>query len=323
MPKLTKEDVIGGSEIPTIVLKGSRFTTPNEIMHKKLAAKSGQVYEQEPISQQALDRGNFLEPGILNWASDRLDSMCLDTTHVDLTIPNKAYLHDKCRLGVSLDGLIHIKGGELQMVNPFHGNPGEDSHITLYGTGPLEAKTDGYNDGPPHMENVIQLQAQMMCVKADWGVIAKLGPRLRLGIYPYLRNDKLCQQIEEGTKDFWRRCDSEPPAYYPELVPEPDALEKNVEVAVGINTDIEQLAKGFFHYKEATKNQEETISEVREALEVYLASLDPEDKHTINATVGEYKITWQKVFKKAQPEKLKPATPESYYRKLTITKGEK
>ena len=321
MPKLTKEDVIGGSEIPTIVLRKSRFTTPNEIMNKKLAAKSGQVYEQEPISQQALDRGNFLEPGILEWASDYLDKQCLGTTHVNLQIPDEAYMHDACRLGVSLDGLIHIKEGELQLENPFHGLPGEDNHITLYGSGPLEAKTDGYDDGPPHKENVIQLQAQMMCYKADWGVIAKLGPKMRLGIYPYLRNDELCKQIEDATNDFWRRCDSEPPLYYPEIVEQPiGEIEVNVDASV--NTDIETLAKNYLACKDASTQQDHAVGEVKDVLETYLASLDPEDNNTVIAQAGNYSIKWQKVIRKAQPEKLVPAKPESFFRKLTITEGD-
>ena len=321
MPKLTKENIIGGSEIPTILLKGSRFSTPNEIMHKKLAAKSGQVYEQDIISQQALDRGNFLEPGILEWASDYLDNQCIGKTSVDLQIPNKAYLHDTSRLGVSLDGLITIRGGELQIDNPFKGLEGQDNQVTLYGTGPLEAKTDAYDDGPPHKENVIQLQAQMICTKSDWGVIAKLGPKMRLGIYPYFRDDALCEMILKATDDFWRRCDAESPIYYPELVKEKTG-EKNVEVADGINTDIEQLAKDYLACKDASNQQSSAKTEVRDALELYLASLDPEDKHTIHATTGDYKITWQKVLKKAQPEKLIPAKPESYHRKLIITKGD-
>ena len=321
MPKLTKENVIGGSEIPTIVLNGSRFTTPNEIMNKKLAAKSGQVYEQEPISQQALDRGNYLEPGILEWASDKLDSLCLGTTHVNLQIPDKAYMHDACRLGVSLDGLIHIKEGELQLENPFHGLPGEDSHVTLYGSGPLEAKTDAYNDGPPHIENVIQLQAQMMCYKADWGAIAKLGPKMRLGIYPYLRNDELCKQIEDATNDFWRRCDSESPMYYPAIVEKP-IEEKVVQVDASVNTDIETLAKNYLACKDASTQQDYAVGEVKDVLETYLASLDPEDNTNIHAKVGPYSIKWQKVIRKAQPEKLVPAKPESSYRKLTVTIGD-
>ena len=321
MPKLTKENIIGGSEIPTIVLKGSRFSTPNQIMHKKLAAKSGQVYEQQVMHQQALDRGNFLEPGILEWASDYLDKQCLGETYVHLQIPDKAYLHDTSRLGVSLDGLLTIRGGELQIDNPFKGLEGEDNQVTLFGTGPLEAKTDAYDDGPPHQENVIQLHAQMMCTKSDWGIIAKLGPKMRLGIYPYFRDDALCEMILDATDDFWRRCDVEPPAYYPELVEEKN-LEKNVEVADGINTDIEQLAKDYLACKDASNQQSSATTEVKDALELYLASLDPEDKHSVNATVGEYKISWQKVHRKAQPEKLTPSKPASFYRKLTITKGE-
>ena len=71
MPKFTDEKVIGGSEIPIIVLQKGRFTTPNEILRKKNAFKLGQNYQEEmPVSEMAIRRGNYLEPGILNWASD-------------------------------------------------------------------------------------------------------------------------------------------------------------------------------------------------------------------------------------------------------------
>ena len=319
--KYTKDNVIGGSEIPTIVLNKGRFTTPNEIMHKKLAAKSGEQYEQKPISQNALDRGNFLEPGILNWASDVLDSMCLEKTFVRLEVPKKAFLHKKSRIGVSLDGLIHIKNGELQLENPFGRLPGETKYIALWGSGPLEVKTDAYDDGPPHIENVIQLQAQMLCLQADWGVIAKLGPKMRLGIYPYHRNEELCEKILKATDDFWRRCDNNPPIHYLEAVEEV-VSEKTVEVDPSINTDVGQLVEDYISCKDAMEEQELAFKESKETLQLYMSSLDPDDKTTIHAKINGYTITYKKITRQAQPDKMVPAKPETSHRKLTITKGD-
>ena len=123
---------------------------------------------------------------------------------------------------------------------------------------------------------------------------------------------------KNATQDFWRRCDADPIIEYPEIV-EPTSEEITVEVNREVNQDIEQLIHDYQACLNAKVEQEQALNEVKDALQLYLASLDPEDKNTIHAKCQNgTTITWKKVIKKAQPDKVVEAKPESSYRKLII-----
>ena len=99
---------------------------------------------------------------------------------VSLTKPTKAYRLEKYRMAASLDGVLEVHGGAIPFEDPQTGEV-----VMLEGKGCCEIKTQGYNDGPPTYENILQVQAQMLCSGFKWAIIGKLGPRLKFEMFVF------------------------------------------------------------------------------------------------------------------------------------------
>ena len=296
-------DELGASKVGAVVLGETPFQTNEAVRQIVLNAKAGVQAIDDGLYKDAKDRGNYLEPALIGWASDALDNLCPDNVACNFLPPTDAHRLKDLRLCASLDGILHVVGGDMTIPNPH----GED--ITVTGYGALEIKTDGWDDGPPRADQVIQLQTQMLCADFQWGVIAKLGPKLKFSLYPYMRSEKLTHIIMEKVQDFWYRVDMDQP-YPPIDNGKPDAIPLD---HLETKNDLIQIITDYEKCKAEEKSWKLQKERCQEAIELVLDEVDAE-----YATVGNYKISFPIVKRKAQPEKIIPAKPSTEHRRFSI-----
>lgn len=294
---------LGASKTGQVVLGETPFGTNEDIRQIIINARDGVTTISPSMYADSQERGNYLEPALLAWSSDKLDKMCKGEVSCNFIPTTDAHRKTDLRLCASLDGILEVCGGELEIPNP-QGHP-----IAVTGYGALEIKTDGWDDGPPRAEQVIQLQTQMLCAEFEWGVIAKLGPKLKFELYPYKRSEKLINIIMEKVADFWYRVDMDQP--YPPIdngKPETISLDH-----LDTKPEIIQIITDYNKCKAEEKSWKLRKEECQEALELILDEHDAE-----YASVGGYKINFPIVKRKAQPEKVIPAKPSTEHRRFSI-----
>tara|TARA_R110000822_G_scaffold99464_3_gene224433 strand:+ start:761 stop:1684 length:924 start_codon:yes stop_codon:yes gene_type:complete len=296
-------DELGASKVGAIVMGETPFQTNEAVRQIVLNAKAGVQSIDDGLYQDAKDRGNYLEPTLTEWASDKLDNLCPDNVVCNYTPPIDAHRIKEMRLCASLDGILEVVGGELTIPNP----QGDD--ISVSGFGALEIKTDGWDDGPPRADQVIQLQTQMLCAGFKWGVIAKLGPKLKFTLFPYRLSEKLVGIIIEKVAEFWDRVDRDLP-YPPIDNGKPDSISLD---SMETRDDVIQIITDYNQCKAEEKAWKLKKEQCQEALELVLDEVDAE-----YATIGEYKISFPIIKRKATPEKIVPAKPSTEHRRFSI-----
>src|SRR6056297_1506377 len=178
--KVTTIQKMSASRLPNI-MGFSPWATPNDELNQTIKARKEGVHHYEIQVGEAADWGNDLEDIILTRAAERLG---LSDLRLEYTEP---YLY-KDILQASLDG-----GAKAQnlVVNTDPANNiyvmTHDGTITLDGPGVLEAKLTraAPSDTPAPYRGPIQLQGQMLCTGAQWGVIATLYQGVELYLYLY------------------------------------------------------------------------------------------------------------------------------------------
>ena len=127
--KLTPNTMLSASRLPA-VMGLSKYRSPNDELLMSIDAIQGK--EPEPISNEAMDWGNKMEPTILMEAANRLGLTQLSIDH------EEAYFHDDWPISCSLDGTATGSMTEIT-TDPERGIyvVGQD-FIMLEGTGVLE-----------------------------------------------------------------------------------------------------------------------------------------------------------------------------------------
>jgi hypothetical protein len=176
----------GGSDVPFITPINGRFLipfnkTPNDVLQRHRDARDG---VEQDVSTPFMKRGNYMQGGALQWFNDEFDSKVVE--------PEIGYRNEWCNMTASLDGMF--------TVDWMHGN------YMIPAGSPWECKIPGFpaerTDG---MERVLQVQAQIDCVNAEWGVIAELAMsdcRWRIAIVQ--RHEPTIRAIREAVDVFWK-----------------------------------------------------------------------------------------------------------------------
>ena len=99
-------------------------------------------------------------------------------TSIQLGKVTQGYRLDDIKLCASLDAILNVEGSLLMK------DPKTRGHMELSGMGALEIKTSNSDDSP-RIDQVIQLQAQLMCSGFKWGIIAVFGKQQRLSLTPF------------------------------------------------------------------------------------------------------------------------------------------
>ncbi len=223
---------------------------------------------------------------------------------VSLQKPTKAYRLEAYRMAASLDGILEVHGDPIPFEDPQTGEI-----IMLEGKGCCEIKTQGYNDGPPTYENILQVQAQMLCSNFTWSIIGKLGPKLKFDMFVYKADPDIQSTIVEKVVDFWNRVDNDIP-YDEEQEPE-----KTFEDWTK-NKDADKLSYLVNEHEKVVEEMKQ-LNDRKSLMRDSIVSL-LQTQNVQYVSIGNRNVAVDTIIRKAQPEKLIEAKPESSHIKLTI-----
>ena len=168
---------LGASRVPAIVLGKTSFTTNERERQKTLHARQGIDTLETEFGKDVKERGNYLEPVLIEWTRDKLDEMSDDLATINLCKVTQGYRIDDLKLCASLDAILQVDG-EFKMYNEM-----TDEEITLSGFGALEIKTTNTDD-LPRTDQIIQLQTQLYAVVLSGASLQCLVKLRNLSLYP-------------------------------------------------------------------------------------------------------------------------------------------
>ena len=314
--KLTSDSKLSGSMAP-VLMNQSHPTygmSRNDLMARVLNAQGRGNYSTEQFSgNEAAYFGNEFEEKIITEAAGRLG---IDEFNTDVT---EVY-HYEDLFSVSLDGILKNTSLALQASDGCILMDGSQAMI-LEGDGICEAKLTSapYSEVPPPYRGPWQLQMQMMCYGASWGVIATLYQGVRLVLNVYQKDEQMQQQMIEAAKDFYARLDG--PDWYPAMDGADAARTWQKGESDLPEIDLEPISETVIKYMDAKR--------AVKAAENYAKSLEPRimeqmalhEKAFLKDETGEtmVEIKWPTRAYKAQPEKITPAKPARVERQKSIT----
>ena len=199
---------LGASRVPALVLGETKFTTNERERLKTIHAQKGIPTLETEFGKEAKKRGNYLEEAIIQWAVDELEEQANFETSIQLGKVTHGYRLDDIKLCASLDAILNVEGSLLMK------DPKTRGHMELSGMGALEIKTSNSADSP-RIDQVIQLQAQLMCSGFKWGIIAVFGKQQRLSLTPFKADTEMHDIIREKVEEFWTKVGLDEP--YPAL----------------------------------------------------------------------------------------------------------
>ena len=310
--KLTPDDIITASRIPAL-LNASPYETPNDVLKKCIDAMEGND-RPEFKQNELMSWGDALEPVILEKASSRLR---LTNTKFDY---DQAFFHENITLAASLDGA----GEGHQKIKTDADNNiyciGSDE-IDISGRGVLEAKNTGAHPElvPAPYRGPLQLQAQMMCVDANWGAVCVLYGGNELRVFVYQKDLAVQNRIADAIAEFEQRklardwypifSSSDGNTAYSNS--DPSAPEIDLD-----GTEAEQALEDLVEAKRKKKIAEQQINEAEAELKEAMGSHERAVGMVGNRR---YAVRWPMRTKKATPETVTPAKPATRVRQNTLT----
>jgi len=309
--KVTTIQKMSASRLPNI-MGFSPWSTPNDELNQTIRARKEGVHHYEIQVGEAADWGNDLEDIILTRAAERLG-----LTDLKLEYP-EAYNY-KDILQASLDGGAMAQNlvintdvaSNIYVMN-------QEGSITLDGPGVLEAKLTRVapSDTPAAYRGPIQLQGQMLCTGAQWGVIATLYQGVELYLYVYKANPEMQQKIVMACSDFERRVRDED--WYPAMSAAEAADMKGdapENVEMDADQELQEKVERLAHLRTELKSYEALVADLQ--LDI-MNSMKEKDANICNA--GRYKITWPVRRIKAKPAQTKEiaAVEERWERAKTL-----
>lgn len=307
--KVTTIQKMSASRLPNI-MGFSPWSTPNDELDQTIRARKEGVHHYEIQVGEAADWGNEFEDQILRTAARRLGLKKLKLDYPD------AYTY-KNILQASLDGGAIADNLVINTDvanNIYVMNSGNS--ITLDGKGVLEAKLTrvASKEVPDPYRGPIQLQGQMLCTGAQWGVIAVLYQGVELYIYVYKADVEMQQKIIMACSDFERRVRDED--WYPAMsAAEAADMKGNApeDVEMDAGNDLQEKVERLAHLRTELKAYEALVADLQ--LDIMNAM---GEANICNA--GRYKITWPLRRIKAKPAQTKeiPAVEERWERAKTL-----
>jgi predicted phage-related endonuclease len=300
---------MSASRLPNI-MGFSPWSTPNDELDQTIRARKEGVHHYEIQVGEAADWGNEFEDQIIRTAARRLGLKKLKLDYPE------AYVY-KDILQASLDGGAMADNLVINTDvanNIYVMNSGNS--IALEGKGVLEAKLTraAPSDVPAPYRGPIQLQGQMLCTGAQWGVIATLYQGVELYIYVYKADVEMQQKIVMACSDFERRVRDED--WYPAM-----SAAEAADMKGDAPEDVEMDADGDLQEKI------ERLAHLRTELKAYEALVKDLQLDIMNGmgeanicNAGRYKITWPLRRIKAKPAQTKeiPAVEEHWERAKTL-----
>ena len=268
-----KRKELGASTVGSLIPGIKGFKTPNEVLEDALNEYQGKEAKNDLANNPKVKAGQALEPVITKMFVDELQSIAIDQkAKFKISVPEKANLYslDNGKLGSSLDNLLTIKSGKIELTDH------NKSTMVLSDSGPVEIKNySGSADDPVYPLNIYQLQQQMLCTGSTWGILVRLVKGWELQWFIYLRNNEICTDIINAATDFWNRFDGilEGKDYWypPETTEEASKIYKGNGNINPVNMDgnnmlsvlIEEYMNADETYRDAKENKDEASKAIK------------------------------------------------------------
>jgi len=301
----------------------------NDLLRQILVARGAYDSELLPAKKQqteAMAWGDRLEETVVREAVSRA-MMCYrrygerfdtaeDGSLLVISPENPVYSPDGL-WAASLDAFLdypencvirHPEGCAIQLA----------SSETVYGPGVIEAKVTSARpeDFPPSWRGVWQLQVQMMCMGASWGVLAVLYGGTCLKIHIIGEDKKAQAALTKAALDFYERLEG--PDWYPakDARDAADTWSTTEEEAISlepVREDVEKLM--------SVRRKLQVLSEQEKQLSATLMT------HLANHSSGwledehgkkQVEILWPMRHYKEQPERVVPKKPARSVRQKTL-----
>lgn len=311
--KITSDAKLTGHTAP-VLTEESPYMSRNDLLAKILNAQGRGNYQTDTFSgNEASEMGNDLEPFIIRKSVERLGFEAYDDEITEVFAFEDLF-------EVSLDGIIFNKTTVIHASDSIKLMNGQDS-MTLEGDGVIESKLTSapYTDVPPPYRGPRQLDMQMMCKGAKWGVIATLYQGTRLVLYVYEANQDRFDELIDAGRDFYRRLDG--PEWYP-AVDGVDAARVHDQADDSLPPmDLEpiaDLALTYYDARRAVKAAETLAKSIEPKL---MDALGNHESGVLNDEFGNplFEVKWPTRSFKAQPEKVTPAKPARVERQKSLT----
>ena len=317
--KLTPNNLMSASRIPQL-LGLSPYATQNQLLSEMIDHDEGKA--PEPWEGNELTYwGNVHEGAIITRAAE-----LLGLTDVEVDI-NEPYFHAKLPLAASLDG--RAVGTGIVRNDPSRGIFVRDGeYLQLDGkTVVIEAKSTQAQpeDTPPPWRGPFQLQAQMMCAEADYGIVAVLYRGSELRVWLYQADLATQSNISAAITDFENRRVKKD--WYPLANPEDGNVAfRNVDDGapplqiikdfVVQNGDVQDAIEVLVEAKRLKKECEQSIADAETVIKEYMGNHE-EARTVVDGT--DTIIKWPMRNTRARPEKITPAKPAERVRQNTLT----
>jgi len=307
--KVTTIQKMSASRLPNI-MGFSPWSTPNDELDTTIRARKEGVHHYEIQVGEAADWGNEFEDQIIRTAARRLGLKKLKLDYPEAYV-YKDILQASLDGGAMADNLVinTDPANNIYVMN-------QEGTITLDGKGVLEAKLTRVapSDVPAPYRGPIQLQGQMLCTGAQWGVIAILYQGVNLYIYVYKADVEMQQKIILACSDFERRVRDED--WYPAMsAAEAADMKGDVpeDVEMDADKELQEKIERLAHLRTELRSYEALASNLQ--LDIMNAM---GEANICNA--GSYKITWPLRRIKAKPAQTKeiPAVEERWERAKTL-----
>ena len=304
----------GASDIGSIINVDGDYlypfgNTPNDILQRHRAALDG--VDLFP-SSRIMEAGNRFEGVIRDWFEDDF--------HIKVGVPSSGYRAKECNMVASLDGII--KGGAV-----IADTPGVEH--TLEGLGVIDFKMPTYTpDDALPLHYQCQLQAQMLCAGAGWGILASLARvNCEWTIALAFAHAGMQKAIIEAVDRFWDHMKND--TDYPAAT----TTEANKIVAGNRRPDVHDLTEaGDDTLDNNDRDQLINLAEAYQAAKTSEKNAKAQKEGPqleINKVMGgveklelpDFKINWATIETKAKPEttKIVPATEAKTSRRFTLT----